>query len=76
MITRFSKRKGTGIKPAPNHTHSYLNRIENACLILFTAFLGLFIGGYAIKSEPMTYLGLGLGIAVLVIQTIINTKED
>lgn len=70
------KRKGTGNKPAPIHTHTYLNRIENACLLLFTAFLALFIGGYILHNEPMTYLGLGLGIAGIIIQTIINTEEE
>lgn len=70
------KRKGTGNKPAPIRTHTYLNRIENACLLLFTAFLALFIGGYYFHNEPMTYLGLGLGIAGALIQTTINIEEE
>lgn len=69
-------RKGTGRACTNSHTHTYLNRIENACLLLFTAFLALFIGGYIIHNEPMTYLGLGLGIAGIIIQTIINTEEE
>lgn len=70
------KRKGTGHRPAPS-THTYLNKVENICLCLFMAFVILFLGGYYIHNEPMTYLGLGIGIAGFTIQTHINlNKED
>lgn len=73
---RSKKRKGTG-SPAPNHTHIYLNKVENICLCLFMAFVILFIGGNYIQNDPMTYLGLGLGVAGFFIQTHINlNKED
>lgn len=70
-----SNKKGTGKKPAP-HTHTNLNTIENICLMLFGAFLILFIGGYYIHNEPMTYLGLGLGLAGFVIQIKLNLEEE
>lgn len=73
----IKKRKGTDYKSAPNHKHSYLIKVENTCLCLFIAFVILFIGGYYIHNEPMTYLGLGIGIAGFTIQTHINlNKED
>lgn len=71
------KRKGTGKRPAPNHTHTNLTIIENTCLMFFITFLILFIGGYYIHNDAMTYLGLGIGIAGFTIQTHINlNKED
>lgn len=72
-----NKRKGTASeRTAPNNTHSYLNKVENNCLMLFIAFLSVFIGGYYFHNEPMTYLGLGLGIAGALIQTTINIEEE
>ncbi len=68
-------KKGTAQRTAP-HTHTYLNRIENTCLILFMAFLILFFDGYYFGIEAVEYIGLGIGIAVSIIVCILNTQED
>ena len=71
------KRKKAQAKPAPKkNTNTNYTQIENRCLALFGAFLILFIGGYYIHNIPMTYLGLGLGLAGGIIQTHINLSED
>ena len=71
------KRKKAQAKPAPKkNTNTNYTQIENICLALFGAFLILFIGGYYIHNIPMTYLGLGLGLAGGIIQTHINLSGD
>ena len=68
-------KKGTGIKPAPK-TQSYLNKIENTCLLFGVIFLILFLGGYYTGNQPMEYLGLGIGVSSMIIQTKINMREE
>ena len=74
MTTR--KRKGTGKRPAPNHTHIYLIKVEKLCLIFFIVFLFLFLGGYRLGNQPMEFIGLGIGVTASLIQAHINLKEE
>ena len=71
------KRKKAQIESAPKkNTNTNYNGIENICLALFGAFLILFIGGNYIHNEPMSYLGLGLGFAGMMVQVHLNLSED
>lgn len=75
MTEKRKKAQRQSSAPKKN-TNTNNNEIENICLALFGAFLILFIGGYYIHNIPMTYLGLGLGLAGGIIQTHINLSED
>lgn len=71
------QRKKAQDKPAPKkNTNTYYNEIENICLALFGAFLLLFIGGYYIHNQPMSFLGLGLGFAGMIIQVHLNLSKE
>ena len=71
------KRKKAQTESAPKkNTNTNYSRIENICLVFAVTFLILFIGGYYIHNEPMTFLGLGIGFAGMVIQLHLNFSED
>ena len=73
---RREKEKAQHRGTAPNHTHHDINRVEKICLIFFAIFVVLYIGGYYLHNDPMTFLGLGIGVAGFVIQTDINLSEE
>ena len=76
-VIMSEKRKKAQTESAPKkNTNTNYNGIENICLVLFVAFLILFIGGYYIHNNPMTFLGLGIGFAGMVIQLHLNFSED
>ena len=75
MTEKRKKAQRQSSAPKKN-TKSYYNEIENICLALFGAFLLLFIGGYYIHNQPMSFLGLGLGFAGMIIQVHLNLSED
>ena len=70
-------KKGTASKrTAPKHTHTYLNRIKNTCLILFGVYLILFYAGCFLKVETLQYIGIGIGISITAIICGLYLKED
>lgn len=70
------KRKGTGHRPAPNHTHTYLTKVEKLCLFLFVIFVIMFLGGYRLGNQPMEFIGLGIGVTTCLVQAHINLEEE
>lgn len=70
------KRKGTGKRPAPNHTHTYLTKVEKLCLFLFVIFVIMFLGGYRLGNQPMEFIGLGIGVTACLVQAHINLEEE
>lgn len=62
--------KSMAVQQIDSNTDSYI------CLLLFIAFLILFLYGYCIDNEPLTFFGLGLGVAVSIITMTKNIRED
>lgn len=75
MTEKRKKAQRQSSAPLKNTNNNY-NEVETICLALFGAFLLLFIGGYYIHNEPMSYLGLGLGFAGMIVQVHLNLSED
>ena len=46
------------------------------CLMLFITFLIVFLYGNFIDNDPLTYFGLGIGVAVSIITMTKNIRED
>ena len=77
VVMTEKRKKAQRQSSAPKkNTNTNNNEIENICLALFGAFLVLFIGGYYIHNQPMSFLGLGIGFSGMVIQVHLNLSED
>jgi ascorbate-specific PTS system EIIC-type component UlaA len=69
-----------GIEPKKENntqTQRYYNKIDNACLILFVAFVILVVLGRYLGNRDVLMLGLGIGMGTTIISAIsTNMKED
>lgn len=69
------KRKGTGQRPAPK-SKDIITKVHNTCLFLFIIMMALVIAGHHTDNDRMLSAGVGIGVAVGMIEVIINTRED